>query len=265
MILEGHALADSIIGELAKKSVPKRCLAVIQVGSDPVSGLYVAKKKEIADKLGVCFKHCLHPDEITENNLFDEIEKLNGDTDVGGIIIQMPLPSHIDREAVSEKISPLKDVDGFHCILKRKEFECIPPTVLAIDELLDYYDIPREGKKIAIVGRGFLVGRPLEFYWKSKGFDVEVLEKDSADYLDTIKNSSLVVVATGGGGKFDQSFFSEGAVVVDASTVSENNTFKGDVEVEGWPEEKHLASVPGGVGPVTVAILFRNFYHLNRS
>ncbi|MDH4358647.1 MAG: bifunctional 5,10-methylenetetrahydrofolate dehydrogenase/5,10-methenyltetrahydrofolate cyclohydrolase [Candidatus Berkelbacteria bacterium] len=265
MILEGRELASRIIKELGAAPPPRNCLAVIQVGNDPVSTLYVAKKKEIADELGVCLKLAKLPATATEDNILAEVLSLNDDSSVGGILVQMPLPQAADRNKIVSAIEPKKDPDGFHCLLKSEKFHCIPPTVLAIDEILDFYQIEKRNKNILVVGGGFLVGRPLFEFWKEKGFQVSILEKDASNYSEELKRAQIAVVSTGGGGRFSFQDFSAGAVVIDASTVSDDGKLRGDVEVEGWPDDRHLCPVPGGIGPVTVAMLFKNFYDLQNT
>ena len=262
MILEGRELAARIIKELGSSRAPRRCLAVIQVGDDPTSALYVAKKKEIADELGVCFRLVEFPENSTEDIILAEVLRLNSDNSIGGIVVQMPLPEGIDRNKIVSAIVPRKDPDGFHCILKSKRYHCVPPTVLAIDEILDFYQIEKSNKKILIVGGGFLVGRPLYAFWKENGLQASILEKGDKDYEKKLKDAQIVVLATGGGRKFSFRDFSASAVVIDASTVTDEGKLRGDAEAEDWPDDRHLSPVPGGIGPVTVAMLFKNFYEL---
>ncbi len=262
MIFKGYKLAEKLTKELSSRAAPTKQFVVIQVGNDPVSGLYVSKKKEIADELGVNFRHLKLDNDITEEELIGQIEELNIDLRVGGILIQLPLPSHIDRIKIAKQISKDKDVDGFSFILGKADFKTYPPTILAIDEILDFYQIKKEGKKILIIGGGFLVGAPLKLFWENKKLEPSVLKQDDSRYAQKIKESDIVVMATGGGGSFSSEDFKSGATVVDASTVSDDGKIRGDITPENWPEDKNLVPVPGGVGPVTVAQLYRNFFDL---
>ena len=261
MFLEGKNLADKIFSKLAESPAPRGALCVIFIGDDKTSALYIAKKKEAAEKLKVEFKLLALPAKTSQDELVREIEKLNSSSRVSGILVQMPLPNKIDRFEVAAKITPEKDVDGFNYIANGSG-RTVPPTVLAIDELLDFYKIKKLAKKILIVGRGFLVGRPLETFWQFKGYDIEVMDRESQNYSKKLKESEIVVVATGGGRKFSFNDFSPNSVIIDASTVAEEGALWGDVSLVGWPGNIRLAPTPGGVGPVTVAMLYRNFYSL---
>lgn len=261
MILDGRQLAQKTIDLLSSTPPPRGKLVVVQVGHDPVSSLYVAKKREMASALGVDFLLAQFDELIGEEELIAEIKRINQDQTVRGIIVQIPLPKHINRVNVARSVAAEKDIDGFHCILESKKYSCVPPTVLAIFELLEFYKISLEKKQIVIVGGGFLVGKPLYQFLKAQNLDVKILEKDDPKYLQILREADVAVVSTGGGRRFREDEFKDGATVIDASTVSEEGKIQGDVKYdENWPQEKNLAPVPGGVGPVTVAMLFKNFY-----
>jgi len=262
LILKGYKLSNHIISDLTSRHAPTQALAVVQVGDDPVSDLYVLKKQEMAAKLGINFRLIKLNQDILEEELKGEIEKLNEDLAIRGILVQMPLPAHIDRNVIASCIDPKKDIDGFHCILKSDYFKCLPPTILAIDEILDFYKIDKFNKKILIVGAGFLVGSPLFSFWERKHLDVSFLLSKDQGYNRKLKDADIVVVATGGGREFGPSDFKRGATVIDASTVSDEGKIRGDVQWQDWPEDINLAPVPGGIGPVTVAMLYRNFFDL---
>jgi len=261
MILKGAELAEKIVADLAKRPVPRGKLVVVQVGDDPVSTLYVAKKKELAEKLGVDFQSVKLSAEVTQSELEKKLEELSRNSSARAVVLQLPLPMGLDRQKAARKISPRQDVDGFRFILGEKS-RVLPPTVLAINELLDFYRIEKSGKNILVVGGGFLVGKPLAEFWRGKGLSAEILAKNDPDYQDKLRRAEIVVVATGGKKKFSSADFSSHAIVVDASTVNEGNEIHGDVGAENWSVTSSLAPVPGGLGPVTVAILLRNFYSL---
>lgn len=254
-------MADKIITEIKEKQI-SGSLAVVQVGDDPVSTLYVKKKCEMATELGIDFELVKLPTDIAQNELIKKIDRLSLDPKIRGILVQMPLPSEIDRNIISAQINPKKDVDGFHYILEGSKESPIPPTVLAIDGIIDFYKIEKENKNIVIVGGGFLVGKPLCNFWSNQGLKVSILEKDAPDYENKVFGADIIVISTAGGRVFDQSNFKSGATVIDASTVSENGKTHGDVLLEGWPEDKNLAPIPGGIGPLTVAMLYKNFSDL---
>lgn len=258
MILFGKPVADKIFRELQSKTKPVGKFVAIQVGSNPVSSFYVEKKRRVAQMLNVDFE-LVRISENSASKLNDEIEKLNSDPSVRSIMVQIPLPEGFNREEIAAKIVSEKDVDGFSYIIGREDSKYLPPTVLAIDELLNFYNISKENKKILIVGEGFLVGRPLHRFWQDKKLNAEILKKDDAGYCEKIKNADIVVLATGAGLKLSDKNFKQHAVVIDASTVSENGAIKGDAQIDDSGVVS-IAPVPGGVGPITIAMLFRNFF-----
>lgn len=258
MILLGKPVADKIFQELQGKTKPVGKFVAIQIGTNPVSSFYVEKKRKIAQILNVDFE-LVRISENSASRLTEEIEKLNSDPAVKSIMVQIPLPKGFNREEVAANIVSEKDVDGFSYIIGKENSIYFPPTVLAIDELLNFYNISKENKNILIVGEGFLVGRPLYRFWQDKKLNVAILKKDDADYSGKIKNADIVVLATGVGLKLTDKNFKQHAVVIDASTVSEDGAIKGDARIDN-PSMISIAPVPGGVGPVTIAMLFRNFF-----
>lgn len=261
MILSGKPLAQDIMGRLKLQKKPSGKFIVVQVGSDAASNLYIEKKSVLAGQVGIDLEVVKLNSKITPEKLHRVIAMLNRRSDVRAILMQMPLPDHIDRLQAAGFINPQKDVDGFGYILS-KATKPIPPTVRAIVDLLKYYNISLRSKNILIIGQGFLVGKPLFRYWNEQGLNVAVLGKSDPNYNKKIKSADIVVAATGKGGVFTYSDFKIGATVIDASTICENAQTRGDVILSGWKEDKNLAPVPGGVGPVTVAELLRNFFIL---
>lgn len=254
MILSGNQVADKVKHQLLDMPIPNGVLAIVQVGNDPVSTLYVRKKQEMADELGVKTEVIY----TSACNVLSTIDLLNKDKEVQGIIVQLPLPESLSKEEVLKKIDINKDVDGFYYILGQ-EFNTYPPTILAIYEMLKQYNT--HPNKILIVGSGFLVGKPLKKFLDEKKIDCEILKKDDPDYDKKLKDSDTVVVATGGGRIFNESDFKKGAVVIDASTIADEGKVKGDVVIDK-AEFINISPVPGGVGPVTVMMLFKNFFEL---
>lgn len=258
MMLLGRKIAKEIEDELRARA-DKKSLLVIQVGSDEVSSLYVKKKKEFCQRVGVRFSLKLFSNDVTQFGLIRFIKKANADKSIDGIIVQLPLPDNIDKNSVLLAISSDKDIDGFRYILD-KDYKHYPPTVLAIDRLVNHYASQAKRTGALIVGGGFLVGNPLCKYWLDRGIAVEILDKSDEDYFKKIKSAGLVVVSTGGKINLRSDNFTKNAVVIDASTVSESGSVKGDIDKIGWPENISLAPVPGGVGPLTVAMLVKNLY-----
>jgi len=262
MILKGNIIEREIFAKLKAAKTPRKKLVVISIGEDQASVIYVAKKQEMATQLGVGFEVLKLSAKISEEELQREIDRLNNDEDVGGVLIQMPIPNHLNRKSICGRIFKEKDVDGFSYIISGSGV-VLPPTVLAIDALLNFYKIEKQSSKIVIVGKGFLVGSPLYEFYKKRGLDVEVLEEYAQDYAKKIKDAKIVILATGGNASFTAVDFSEGSTVVDASTVASDNKLKGDLKTDGFNDGINYSPVPGGVGPITVAMLFVNFFLLN--
>jgi len=259
MILKGKPVAQKVFDALELQEKPRGKFVAIQVGNDPVSSYYIEKKSKIAQKMGVELE-VISVGDKNPVELDDKIRELNADSGVRSIMIQIPLPDGFSREQAARVIAPKKDIDGFAYIVNRPDFVYFPPTVLAIEEILNFYQISKTNKKILIVGEGFLVGQPLRKYWQALGFESEILNKDSSSYYEKIREADIVVLATGASLGLKEENFKSGTVVIDASTVSEDGVIKGDVEVTP-ASNINLAPVPGGVGPVTIAMLFKNFFN----
>jgi len=262
MILLGKDIFNKLLNELARLDPPSRELAIVQVGDDRASNIYIKKKLELSERLNVRANVYKFSESISEQELLEKIDELNNNSEVSGILIQIPLPPHIDRMKICSGVSFEKDVDGFGYILGNKS-KVVPPTVRAIDEVLNFYNISKENKKIIIVGGGFLVGSPLYRYFREGGFDVELLSEDDDLYFERLQDADIVILATGGGAVFDHTHFAEGSVVIDASTIASDSKLYGDLEASLIGDKFSFSPVPGGVGPVTVAMLFVNFYLLN--
>jgi methylenetetrahydrofolate dehydrogenase (NADP+)/methenyltetrahydrofolate cyclohydrolase len=258
MKLKGYEIANEVKEELKKRSSPSGELAIVRVGDDPVTSIYVEKKLALAEELNIKARVI----NTTKQDIFRILEELNLDRAISGIIVQLPLPDGLKREEIGRAIDITKDVDGFHYILNDRGGLSIPPTVLAINSIFEKYQVDLSSG-VLIVGGGFLVGIPLKKYLEEKKIEVEILEKDDPRYEEKLKKASVLVIATGGGRSFNQDEFSQNSVVIDASTVSDEKKIRGDVKVEDDLRIK-LAPVPGGVGPVTVAMLFKNFYDLSK-
>lgn len=259
MILFGKPISKKIFDELHEAVKPAGKLAVVQVGSDPVSSFYVKKKQALAEDLGVNFE-LIHLADTNEESLIENINKLNRDPEVKAVMLQIPLPSGFDREKIASTISAEKDIDGFSYIVNKPDAKYMPPTVLAIDEIMDYYGLSKSDKEILIVGEGFLVGRPLNKFFKERNYKTSILLKDDPQYLQKIKEADIVILATGAKLDLDEDSFKDGATVIDASTVAEDGNIRGDVKLSNH-SKINLAPVPGGVGPLTLAMLFRNFFN----
>lgn len=266
MIIDGKAIADSILEEIKASLQTKPILTVLQVGDHPASTTYIAMKRKACAKVGIESKLVLLPKTISENDLLLEIETLNrGPT--SGILLQLPLPLHLDPHRLLEAIDPRKDVDGFHPINMGKLVlglpGFIPCTPLGIQVLLERSHISVEGKRVVIVGRSQIVGMPLAtlLMQKRKGCNATVtVANSSTPNLAEVTNQADIVVAAIGKPLFiKKSMIKEGAVVIDVGINRIGNQLVGDVDFEEVKDKcSAITPVPGGVGPMTVAMLIHN-------
>lgn len=233
------------------------CLAIVQTIDDPVIDTYVRLKRRYGEDILVDVQ--LH--KIPQSEAADTIRKLNDDSSVHGIIVQLPLAEPSETDALVNLVNPEKDVDALG---ERATLD--PATPLAITWLLAGYNVELEHKKIVIVGNGRLVGAPLARMWRNSGYDVTVVDIDTKDPAAIIKEAEVIVSATGSPGLIKSDMVRPGAAVVDAGTASESGKIVGDVAPE--VRERHdLAITPekGGVGPLTVAALFDNVIRAARA
>lgn len=258
-LLSGKLIAEKIYATLEKKVADldtkgvKPKLAVIMVGSDPASELYVNKKSNKAKEVGIEIYVCRMPYTTNTKKAVDQILQFNSDPTIHGIIVQLPLPRYIDTGKVIWAIDPKKDVDGF----QMRDFR--PPTPLAILEILMHYSIPVLKSKITLVGYGTLVNKPLAMLLNKQGADITVCTEETPDRIAKIKRADIIVSAVGQAGIITQDMVREGQIVIDAGTSSEGGSTKGDVVFdEVAPIVSAITPVPGGVGPLTVVKLLEN-------
>ena len=263
-IINGKEIAANILSRVKKEAEGSSLeLAVVQVGTHPASVAYIKRKKEIASSLGISFKVYEFKEDISQQELENEIEKIGKDSATTGMIVQLPLPSALNAEAVLNKIPEEKDVD----VLSKNAFDkfekgtlsIIPPTISAIAEMLLDREIPIQGKTVVIVGRGRLVGLPAKIYFESVGANVIVAHSQTEDLARTIQQGDIVVSGVGKPGLITGEMIKQGAVVIDAGTSVEGGVTTGDIDTESVSEKaSYISPVPEGVGPVTVACLFSN-------
>ncbi|MBF0299884.1 MAG: bifunctional methylenetetrahydrofolate dehydrogenase/methenyltetrahydrofolate cyclohydrolase FolD [Oligoflexia bacterium] len=276
--ISGTQISNTIIEELkieadnlkAKNILPT--LAVILVGNDPASAIYVNNKKKACQKVGIISLEKTLPEQISENKLLNIIDELNNDQSVHGILCQLPLPPHINEKKIIERIDPKKDVDGINpinigrlCYGSPLYYPCTP---FGIVQLLKRSNIEISGKHVVIVGRGPTIGRPLSIILSSKGFDstVTVCHSKSTSIQTITKTADILVAAIGKAKFITKDFIKEGVVIVDVGInriPDENSPSKskvvGDVDFEDvFPKVRAITPVPGGVGPMTVAMLMHN-------
>ncbi len=273
-ILDGRATAKKIRAELASKINPEDPprLEVILVGDDPASQTYVRNKERVADQIGIRGTTNKMSEDASQKELLAKIRSFNEDENVNGILVQLPLPDHIDEKKVIEAINPLKDVDCFHPYnlgrLMQNSPVFKPATPGGIMTLLNEYVIETEGKKAVVLGRSDIVGRPLSVLLSQKGVDatVTLVHSRTKGISEIVARSDLVFSAVGSPGFVKGEWIKEGAVVVDVGINSVEDPSKkrgyrlvGDVEFDLAKERaSYITPVPGGVGPMTIATLMEN-------
>ncbi|HBC9205264.1 TPA: bifunctional methylenetetrahydrofolate dehydrogenase/methenyltetrahydrofolate cyclohydrolase FolD [Staphylococcus aureus] len=239
-------------------------LSVILVGNDSASQSYVRSKKKAAEKIGM-ISEIVHLEETaTEEEVLNELNRLNNDDSVSGILVQVPLPKQVSEQKILEAINPDKDVDGFHPInigkLYIDEQTFVPCTPLGIMEILKHADIDLEGKNAVVIGRSHIVGQPVSKLLLQKNASVTILHSRSKDMASYLKDADVIVSAVGKPGLVTKDVVKEGAVIIDVgNTPDENGKLKGDVDYDAVKEiAGAITPVPGGVGPLTITMVLNN-------
>ncbi len=239
-------------------------LAVVLVGDDPASRIYVNNKKKACEQVGIYSVEYTLPAATTQNELINLIEKLNCDSKINGILVQLPLPAHIDEKAVIEAISPLKDVDAFNAVnvgrIMQGDYRFLPCTPAGIMELLDYENIDVAGKNCVIIGRSNIVGKPMAMLMLHRDATVTVCHSKTKNLAEICSRADILVAAVGKPRFVTADMVKDGAVVIDVGiNRDKDGKLCGDVafdEVE--PKVSYITPVPGGVGPMTIAVLMKN-------
>ncbi len=248
--------------EIEKKDLTPH-LAVIQVGDNKASNIYIKNKKRACESVGISFTHIKLPDTISEDFVIKEIKRLNNDISINGILVQLPLPIGFDEGKIINEINPLKDVDGLtfsNVGNLALENDCLVScTPLGVMELLRLYKVDLEGKDVCIVGRSNLVGKPLIQLLLQKDATVSVCHSKSKNIKEYTKKADVLIVATGHPNLITKDMVKEGVVVIDVGINKENDSLCGDVSFNEVSKKASLITpVPGGVGPMTVACLLKN-------
>ncbi len=249
---------------LLKEKGVEPCLAVIIVGNDPASRVYVNNKKRACEFTGMRSLEFALPEETSENELLELIEKLNKDESVNGILCQLPVPKHINEKAVIEAISPEKDVDVFSAVNVGKmwqgDYDMASCTPMGVMELLKYYEIDVCGKNCVIIGRSNIVGKPMAALLLEKSATVTICHSRTKNLSEITKKADLIVAAVGRANFVTADMVSEGAVIVDVGINRlESGKLCGDVDFESVKEvASAITPVPGGVGPMTISMLLTN-------
>lgn len=269
-IIDGKKISQVIKDELKEKverlkaEGKQAALAVIQVGNDPASSVYVNNKKKACAYIGIESLSYELPEETTEQELLALVERLNQDETVHGILVQLPVPKHIDADKIIQTISPKKDVDGFHpqnvgnLVIGEKGFvSCTPAGII---QLLKRSNIEISGKNCVVVGRSNIVGKPMALLMLRENATVTIAHSKTRNLKELCKTADILIVAIGKPQFITAEYVKEGAVIIDVGIHrDENNKLRGDVKFdEVEPLASAITPVPGGVGPMTIAMLMNN-------
>ena len=269
-IIDGKQISKQIKDELKDKVSKYKSegteisMAVIMVGNDPASAVYVNNKKKACEYIGIRSLSYELPEETTEAELLELIDKLNNDPSVNGILVQLPVPKHIDDNKIIRAISPLKDVDGFHtqnvgslCIGEKGFVSCTPAGII---QLLKRSGIEIAGKECVVIGRSNIVGKPMALLLLQENATVTVCHSKTKDLKEVTKRADILVVAIGKPKMITSEYVKDGAVVIDVGIHrNENNQLCGDVDYDDVYEKcSYITPGPGGVGPMTIAMLMNN-------
>ncbi|MGN1358117.1 MAG: bifunctional 5,10-methylenetetrahydrofolate dehydrogenase/5,10-methenyltetrahydrofolate cyclohydrolase [Bacilli bacterium] len=265
-IIDGKEIKKQILDELKEevsKLEIKPSLVVIQVGDNDASNVYIKQKAKMADYVGYNYKHIKLSEDITTEEVVEIIDELNNDKKINGVMVQMPLPNHIDTELVQNAVIPSKDVDGLSdlnagLLFHNKDalYSCTPYGVM---ELLKRYKIQVEGRHVVVVGRSNLVGKPMSMMLTNAGATVTLCHSKTVDLSKYTKEADILISCVGKANFITEKMVKEGSVVIDVGITRSESGLCGDVKFdEVAPKTKYITPVPGGVGPMTVAMLGSN-------
>ena len=272
-IIDGKALSDKILkeienehSELQAKVGRKAGLAVIIVGENPASQIYVRNKIRACERVGFHSETIRLDENITEENLLLEIEKLNNDNNIDGILVQLPIPKHINELKVINAISAEKDVDGFHTtnigkMMIGDETGFLPCTPAGVIQMFEEYNIDLEGKDVLVIGQSNIVGKPMTLLLINKRATVQVCNSKTKNLSEKLQKADVVVAAAGSPKLVKGSDVKEGVVVIDIGINRVDGKICGDVDFEEVSQKaSYITPVPGGVGPMTIAMLIKNTF-----
>ena len=274
IIIDGKEFSKKILEEISneqkeiveRKNLRPAGLAVIIVGENPASQVYVRNKTRACEKVGFYSETIKLEENISENDLIKKIEELNENDKIDGILVQLPLPKHIDELKVINSIKPEKDVDGFSNVNVGKmvigdESGFLSCTPYGIMQLLEGYDIDVDGKDVVVVGRSNIVGKPMAMMLIQKGATVQVCNSRTKDLSKKLKKADIIVVAVGVPRMIKATDVKEGVVVIDVGINRVDGKLCGDVDYENVAQKaSYITPVPGGVGPMTIASLIKNTF-----
>jgi len=269
-IIDGKSIAQKVKNEIASRTSQLKQkgiipgLAVVIVGNDPASRVYVNSKKKACDEVGFYSEEYSLPETVSQSELVNLIKNLNDKSDINGILVQLPLPAHIDEQQIIHAINPLKDVDAFHpfnvgrIMIGNPDF--LPCTPAGVMELIHSTGEPIEGKHCVVVGRSNIVGKPMSMLLLSKNGTVTICHSRTKNIEEICKSADILVAAVGKPCMITGDMVKEGAIVIDVGINRlENGKLCGDVDFETVSKKaSYITPVPGGVGPMTIAMLMKN-------
>ena len=262
--MDGMALASRVRAEVAEevRELGALRLATVLVGDDPASDVYIRRKHEAAGQIGIEPVDHRVPAEASEEDVTALVAELNADASIDGVLVQTPLPPHMDEIRVTGSVEPLKDVDGFHAenvgLLHRDRPKLVPATALGVMALLDEYDVPLTGARAVVVGRSDRVGKPVAHLLLQRNATVTICHSRTRELARETLAADVLVVAAGVPRMIAPEMVKEGAAVVDVGISRTPDGLVGDVDADARERAALLTPVPGGVGPMTVAMLLRN-------
>lgn len=270
-IIDGKKVSAQVKEEVRKQTLELKethgitpGLAVVIVGDDPASRVYVNNKKKACEVVGFKSEEYALPASTTQEELLELVNTLNNKSDINGILVQLPLPEHLDDKAVIEAINPQKDVDAFHAVNVGKimlgEYDFLPCTPSGVMEMLHAYDIPVSGKNCVVIGRSNIVGKPMAMLLLHENGTVTICHSRTQNLTEVCKEADILVAAVGKPKFVTADMVKEGAVVIDVGMDrDENGKLCGDVDFENVKDKcSYITPVPGGVGPMTISTLMKN-------
>jgi methylenetetrahydrofolate dehydrogenase (NADP+)/methenyltetrahydrofolate cyclohydrolase len=263
-LMDGKGLAERIRAEVATElqELGEVGLTTILVGDDPASDIYIRRKQEAAKEVGIVARDFRLAEDTSEQELLGLIEQLNDDDAVDGILVQLPLPSHIDEQHALDVVDPAKDVDGFHPVNAGRLFlgqeGLVAATPTGIMTLLEEYEVPLVGARAVVVGRSNIVGKPVALLLLAQHATVTICHSRTADLPAQTREADVLVVAVGQPGLISPEMVKEGATVIDVGMNRTPEGLRGDVDPVVAERAGLMTPVPGGVGPMTIASLLRN-------
>lgn len=263
--VEGKKIAENLkeeVRNLLIKNPEKNSLVIFYVGQNDTIDKYVNLKKKVGEELGIKVDVKRFPSDIKEEILVEEI--VSCIKDYSGAIVQLPLPSHLDKRKILDIVPTDKDVDMLSVKafedFKDSKTEKLPTVVSAIDKIVREYGIDLKDKNIVIIGRGSLVGTPVSTWLTRQGLVHQVLDDKSLEFVDTLKDADVIISGAGEGGLVKKNMIKEGVIVFDAGTSTSSGKIAGDVDVSAYEKASIITPVPGGIGPITVVSLFKNIF-----